>query len=70
MKKAGHAYIEEYARIIDHEAVAVELEVFVNGQHETVTGISKCAAPDRFDPELGYELAYWRAVERLSLIHI
>ena len=57
---------------VDHEAVGVEI-VVNNWSYrqdaifeEFFTGISKCDPVDKFDPQLGVELAYWRAVERAA----
>ncbi len=55
--------------VLDRNACGVEIGVWKAGQTfeddevEFFTGVSKRIAPDKFDPQLGYELAFWRAVE-------
>ena len=60
--------IEVEQEIVAHDAVAVEVAVFdpdAKGtpRYETFNGVSRRDPSDEFDAELGYRLAYWRAVE-------
>lgn len=54
------------AVVQDHEATAVRV-VYQNpdGDDDMATGVSKRHPEDEFDSELGYELAFWRAVEKI-----
>lgn len=65
-------FITTTGKVVDHEAVAVEILVGNDSDRQDVitdeyfTGVSKCDPSDRFDPQIGVELAYWRAVERAA----
>lgn len=74
MSKRGSVtpFIATTGKVVDHEAVAVEILVGNDSDRQDVitdeyfTGVSKCDPSDRFDPQIGVELAYWRAVERAA----
>jgi len=71
--------IDQTQVVLDHEACAVEIQVEIpelvgvqideswgTPVYEKFTGVSKCTPPDDFDADFGYELAYWRAIERAA----
>lgn len=73
---AGLYELCEVSRVLDSQVSAVEIAVVsfdgdgYDKEVETYVGVAHMSRPDSYDEELGYDLAFWRAVGRAANKHI